>query len=173
MRDKGSLERQPPARHRITKWEPKRNFIYMTLATVIPWNKYFEKVTSASNHKTNDFKARPEVAEWVDRARKRLQHCLEEQSGLDKSLGVDAACLLQLPASARLGWQECCFPPRHSLTEEFPFSVCWKLYPTEPAHRCSRSGLRVFYLIPHSFALCSVSLLEIYGFFRVDTNTDY
>ena len=42
----------------------------------------------------------------------------------------------RLPASARLGWQGCCFLPWHSLTQEFPLSIYWKLYPFKPASRC-------------------------------------
>lgn len=58
------------------------------------------------------------------------QHCLQECSGLQKRSGVEAAGLLQLPASVRLGWQECCFLPWHSLAEEFPLSICRKLLQT-------------------------------------------
>lgn len=59
-----------------------------------------------------------------------LQHCLQQFSSLQKRSGVQAAGLLQLPASARLGWQECCFLQWHSLTEEFPLSICRKLLQT-------------------------------------------
>lgn len=70
-----------------------------------------------------------QVAYRVDKGEKQLQRCLEECSCLQKSLEVDAVWLLQV--SAGLGWQECCFLPWHSLTEEFPLSICRKLYPSK------------------------------------------
>lgn len=128
------------------------NLICVTLTVVIQWDQHFLK--DAWSHENSDFTENPQAAEWADKRWILQQCCLEECSRLQKSLGVDAGCLLQLPASARLGWQKCSFHPRHSLTEEFPLSICWKLYRSEPDKRCAAVDVGMFHEIYAAVSTC-------------------
>lgn len=121
MRNKRRLERRIKEQSKKTRW----CFICMTLKTY--------SIDSKVKAPSNWLQAKPSGGIASRQRKKQPQHCFCRKTchPTPKSFGVGPA---PLPASARLGWQENYFLPWHSITEEFPLSVSWKLYPSKPAN---------------------------------------